>query len=142
MMLQMQTWVTQAAVIYTKNYYSPTIYKNARFWNHASLEQKRMIFFRLPIKNISLGWIRFDGEEEVCLLSEVQQRLFHQYSLRQIRKYLKYRKMELRRVSLIEKNMFRRNGSGTGKYVLNKYQLNIILLELLVKAGMHKIFFR
>ena len=42
--------------------------------------------------------------------------------------------MELRRVSLIEKNMFRRNGSGTGKYVLNKYQLNIILLELLVKG--------
>ena len=30
--------------------------------------------------------------------------------------------------------MFRRNGSGSGRYVLNKYQLNIVLLELLIKG--------
>ena len=42
--------------------------------------------------------------------------------------------MELRRVSRIEAQMFRRNGSGSGRYVLNKFQLNIVLLELLVKG--------
>ena len=30
--------------------------------------------------------------------------------------------------------MFRKNGSGSGRYVLNKFQLNIVLLELLVKG--------
>lgn len=42
--------------------------------------------------------------------------------------------MELRRTSLIERNLFKRNGSGSGKHVLNKYQLNIVLIELLIKG--------
>ena len=30
--------------------------------------------------NFNFGWVKFEGGEEVCLLSEVQQRVLHQYS--------------------------------------------------------------
>ena len=46
-------------------------------------------FKRNPVRfdgpNFNFGWVKFKGGEEVCLLSEVQQRVLHHYSLKLFR---------------------------------------------------------
>ena len=49
-----------------------------------------------------------------------------------MKKYLTFRKMELRKATFFEVKLFRSKSCGGSGYVLNKYQFNVIFEELYV----------